>query len=89
MPKRVDSNHAEIVNALRRCGVTVESLHTLGKGAPDLLCGYRGKNTLLEIKTDRGDLNEQQREWHGNWNGQVDVVRTAEEALAVLGAIKH
>ncbi len=32
---RTDSNHTEIVKALRKCGALVLSLANLGKGAPD------------------------------------------------------
>lgn len=31
-------------------------------------------------------LTKDQRDWHPAWRGQVAVVRTVEEALAVIGA---
>ena len=46
----VDANQSEIVAALRKAGVTVTPLHQVGGGCPDLLCGFRGVNTLLEVK---------------------------------------
>jgi hypothetical protein len=89
---KVDRNQSEIVQALRAVGATVQPLHAVGQGCPDLLVGYRGKNWLLEVKdwqasnTDR-QLNERQSEWHGGWKGQVAKVETVGAALAVIGAI--
>lgn len=57
----MDQNHAEIVHALRDVGCSVLSLASLGRGAPDLLCGYKGRNVLLEVKKPKGKLNDQHR----------------------------
>ena len=51
MPKRVDMNQPEIVADLRGIGATVQHLHMVGKGCPDILVGFRGNNWLFEIKT--------------------------------------
>lgn len=87
MAKRVDTNHRQIVAALEAVGATVESLHTLGKGCPDLLIGFRGCNYALEVKTLAGKLNPDQVKWHTYWRGQVAVVTCVEQALAVIGAV--
>ena len=87
MPKRVDSNQAEIVADLRKCGATVQHLHEVGYGCPDILVGFRGFNYLIEIKTGKGELNPIQRDWHWKWYGQVTVVYDSEEALMIIGAI--
>lgn len=86
-PKRTDKNQAEIVKALRKAGVTVTSLHEVGHGCPDLVCGYQGQNYLLEIKNPKtyGKLTPYQVKWHERWKGQVKVVYTIEEALRALG----
>ena len=47
---KIDANHGDIVEALRGIGCSVLSLAPLGKGAPDLLVGYWGRNTILEVK---------------------------------------
>ena len=89
---KVDRNQAEIVDALRKAGCTVQPLHSVGQGCPDLLCGYRGQNWLIEVKdwkasnTDR-KLNHRQVEWHAGWKGQVAKVEDVGAALAVIGAI--
>ena len=55
MIKRSDGNQKEIVEALRRCGVFVFSLHEIGKGCPDLLlCHHRTRSYYLaEIKNGK------------------------------------
>ncbi len=37
---------------LRQAMAEVEHLHMVGKGCPDILVGYKGKNVLLEIKKE-------------------------------------
>ena len=89
---KADLTQAAIVQAVKRAGATVQHLHTVGQGCPDLLIGYRGKNYLLECKPNIGSpsarkLRPNQTEWHAGWKGTVAVVETPEAALAVIGAI--
>lgn len=89
---KVDANHREIVLALRNLGATTQSLHTLGRGCPDLLVGWRGMNYLMEIKTTPigWKLTPDERKWHDLWRGQVCVVGSVDEALEALGLnIEH
>jgi len=88
MPKSTDANQSEIVADLRQAGATVCSLHEVGDGFPDLVVGFRGVNYLIEIKSKIGMLNYAQWEWHHGWWGQVDVARTSEEALKIIGVIE-
>jgi len=83
---KVDANQSEIVQALREAGATVQHLHKVGQGCPDLLVGYMRRNYMLEVKLTKTCLNEIQVKWHRNWFGQVAIVRSAEEALQVIGA---
>ena len=48
--KRVDANHAEIVEAFRKLGCSVRSTATVGNGFPDLAVAYRGVVKLVEVK---------------------------------------
>lgn len=48
MPKSVDANQPEIVAALHAVGATVQHLHEVGHGCPDILVGFRGKNYLID-----------------------------------------
>lgn len=82
---RVDANQKQIVACLRAAGATVEHLHTVGAGVPDLLVGYMGRNYCLEIKGEGGELTPDQVAWFDRWDGQAAVVRTAEEACLAIG----
>lgn len=73
--------------ALRKAGASVQCLHRVGQGCPDLLVGFRGQNYLLEVKTPNGTLNAHQKAWIMIWYGQVAVVTSAEEALRVIGMV--
>jgi len=46
----VDVNQADIVKELRAYGCSVECIHTLRNGVPDILIGHNGYNYLMEIK---------------------------------------
>jgi len=78
---KVDRNQAEIVDGLRRCGISVEFI-----GKPvDLLVCCRGETSLLEIKNPvDGRLTKDQVEFLARWPGRVHVVRTLNEALKAL-----
>lgn len=82
---RKDLNQTPIAEALYDAGLSVQFLHTVGAGCPDLLVGRAGVNYLLELKSARGKLTPAELAWHLTWRGQVAVVRTIEEALRVLG----
>jgi len=86
---KVDDNQAEIVAALRKIGATVQPLHAVGQGCPDLLVGWRGMTSLLEVKDgakppSARKLTEDQEKWHANWRGQVAVVETVEQAIEAI-----
>ena len=85
LASRADSNQREIVQALRTCGAAVQHIHREGHGCPDILCGYKGKNYLLEIKMPGASLTKDELEWHSKWDGQVAVVHSIEEALNAIG----
>jgi Holliday junction resolvase len=83
---RVDSNHAEIVKALRQYGCSVQSLAAVGQGCPDLAVGRRLCNLLLEVKDGSKPpsstrLTTEEINWHASWRGLVVTVYTVEEAL--------
>lgn len=89
MAKRVDSNQAEIVKALRKVGASVQTLHMVGKGCPDLVVGFHRATYLLEVKTVKGTLTPEEIMWRENWNGNVvRTVRSVEDALFEIGAMR-
>ena len=89
---RRDTIHAAIVSALRDVGASVQDLAAVGGGVPDILVGYRGMNYLMEIKTPKHGTKAgtaaRQQEWHASWRGSAHYVRSIDEALIVIGAIR-
>ena len=82
---RQDSNHASIVKDLRLLGYQVHEMKSVGGGFPDILVARNGKMALLEIKTEDGDLNDKQKQWHSKWEGpEVGIVRTTEQAIIAV-----
>ena len=79
-----DANHSLIALAARAAGASIHHTHRVGGGYPDLSLGIAGLNLLVEVKTDTGRLNENERIWHEEWRGQIAVVRTVEEAVALV-----
>jgi hypothetical protein len=86
---KVDANQDQIVQALKAAGATVQSLAPIGHGCPDILCGFRGANLLMEIKNPDGRdrVEKDQTRWHIEWNAPVHVVRTPDDALRALGVL--
>ena len=84
---RVDANQAALVKLFRKLGFSVQHLHAVGRGVPDLMLGAHGRNYLVEVKdgakkpSDR-KLNPAQVAWHAEWRGQVAVIESEESALA-------
>ena len=83
---KVDRNQAEIVAALRAVGASVQSLASIGKGCPDLLCGYRSRWYVIEVKSPGGRLTDDEERWISLARGQVVVVDSVEAALEAIGA---
>lgn len=82
--KKVDSNQTRVVKALRELGATVQHLHAVGKGCPDIVVGYKNRNYLLEIKDGEKKLTPDQVIWHYDWKGQVEVVTSPEHAIETI-----
>jgi hypothetical protein len=61
----------------------------IGQGCPDLLISRAGKWYVLEVKNGRGKLNHDQWTWQRAHNATVHTVRTIDEALQAVGAIKE
>ena len=80
-----DGNQAEIVEALRKVGASVLDLADVGRGCPDLLVGYAGHDWLVEVKTPTGKLTADEVVFAQTWRGHICVVRSVEDALAVIG----
>jgi Holliday junction resolvase len=84
---RVDANQAKLVALLRKLGFSVQHLHAVGRGVPDLMLGAHGVNYLVEVKDGSKPpsarlLNPAQVAWHAEWKGQAVVIESEEGALA-------
>lgn len=91
--RKADANQPQVVKALRGAGCTVEHLHAVGRGCPDLLCAIDGEVFLIEIKDGAKPpsaqaLTPDQVKWHSEWKAEVHVVNSVEGALAVAGLYK-
>lgn len=82
---RVDVNHKSIVQELRAYGVSVYNTHAVGQGFPDIVCGFRGRNYLFEIKRDKkAKLTEAEERFAVGWRGQYNVITSAYEAWVII-----
>ncbi len=75
---RRDEAEKGIVDALKACGCDVTFVS--GEGAPDLLVRKGSRLWAFEVKGKTGKRTKAQQ------GSQWPIVRTVEEALAVIGA---
>lgn len=80
--------------ALRRAGAFVEPLHGVGGGCPDLLVGFRGVWSVIEVKDgakvpSARKLTPDEAEWHAmaSLHAPVHVATDLVSALRAIGAI--
>lgn len=79
-----DSNHGELVGVFRNCGCSVLDLGMVGNGCPDVCVGFMGETHLVEFKSEKGKLTEDQRQFVDRWRGDHFIVRSAEEAISLV-----
>ena len=90
---RIDDNQKQIVTQLRAYGCSVFSTASIGKGFPDIVVGYRGKNYMFEIKDgakskSRQKLTPDEQKFFETWRGQIAVIKNIYDALIVIGIHK-
>ena len=79
---RTDATQAEVVKALRSCGVSCY----YSKLPLDLICCVRKETLLVEVKEEGGRLTKAQEEFIASWPGRIEIVRGPEDAVnKVLG----
>lgn len=71
--------------------ISIFSTHTLGKGFPDIVVGYKGKNYLFEIKNDelrksQTKLTPDEKKFHSDWQGQVNIIYSIHDLIKILNA---
>ena len=89
---RTDANQPDIVKMFRSMGATVAITANAGSGFPDLVVGYKHVNLLVEVKdpeqpTNNQKLTPKQVEFHRDWQGQICVVKTQNEAMELINQI--
>jgi Holliday junction resolvase len=90
---KVDDNQAEIVEGLRKAGVSVVVTSSAGKGFTDIVVGFRGENYLIEIKDGnkppaQRKLTPDQVKFHREWKGQIAVANNLTEAFKIIGLLE-
>jgi hypothetical protein len=90
MIKRTDANQKKIVEMVRKLpGASITSTHTIGKGFPDLVIGYKGINYLIEIKDGKKPpsarkLTPDEVKFHHEWSGQISIIKNLDELLQII-----
>jgi Holliday junction resolvase len=92
--RKIDANQPEVVKALRAAGCTVQHLHAVGEGCPDLLCAVHGETFLIEVKDgakppSKQALTPDQVTWHNTWGAEVHIVNSVSGALAIAQVYKQ
>jgi hypothetical protein len=88
--RKADSNQSALVKQMRRIpGLTVFHTHTVGNGFVDVVCGFRGKNYLFEIKDpgkppSQRKLTADEQKFHDEWTGQIAVIETIDDVLKIF-----
>ena len=91
---KIDANQPDVIAALRAMGASVQPMHTVGGGVPDLLVGFRGQTLLIEVKDgakppSARTLTEDQVAWHRDWRGgKVFVITDVTGAIDALQSVK-
>ncbi len=94
MPKRVDSNQREIVNAFRDRGLSVLVMSNLGHGAPDIAVGTNGMTFLFEIKDGSRPLSAQrltplELKFFNEWHGHIEIINSIDDVNKFIDRIKN
>jgi len=87
---KTDSNQADIIRDLRKLGLVVHDVSSLGGDCLDLFVGDPASYSWLqiEIKTDEGELTPRERAYIAVHLPKVPIV-IAREAEDVLRALKR
>lgn len=81
-----DGNHAEIIAALRKAGMSAIDLGAVGGGCPDIAIGWRGVTALVEIKDGAltpgcRKLTADQEAFFASWGGLAFVATSPQNAI--------
>ena len=88
--RKSDANQREIVSALRTAGYTVQVLHRVGDGFPDLLAAnpLDKLNILIEVKAPGKSLTPSESKFFSEWPGLSIMAESGEQALKQLAQLR-
>jgi hypothetical protein len=81
---RIDSNQAEIMDALRKCGVWCKDMHWCGRGVLDILAWDSGGAFWVECKTGNEKLTEAEQRFVDSYPGEWYIARSVEDVVELV-----
>lgn len=89
---RVDANQGKLVEIARKMGVSVHITSGLGKGFPDCIMGFRGRNYMVEFKDgskvpSKQKLTRDELFFHQTWSGKIHVITNEQELMEMLNVV--
>lgn len=81
---RKDKNHNTIAKTFSNAGFSVFDTSQVGYGFPDMVIAKRGVSALIEVKSTYGVLTPNQVKFISNWQGEVYVIRSVDEASNLI-----
>ena len=85
--RKVDTNHADVRDAIRKVGASVLDTSKLGQDAPDMLVGWQGRTVAFEVKFGKRKETQGQKKRREAWRGDAWLVVTNPED-AVLQLVR-
>lgn len=81
-PTHRDAIQRQVVEVLRKIGLSVYDAAHAGNGFPDLVVGLSGATYLVELKTGKAPLRASQVDFASSWRGSpIVVLRSVTEAI--------
>jgi len=86
--KRLDANHTQIVNDLRKMGLHVYDLNASGGGLTDIMIHRNDKTYFIELKVQGTGavVKKTQVKFLSEWQGFCAIARSLEDVLGILRA---
>jgi len=90
--KRVDANQARLVEMMRKLGMKVLVLSSVGGGVPDLIVGCNFKLAYVEVKDGKKFLSAQrltpdQEKFFAAWEGYCTIIRCEDDVLTLRASM--
>lgn len=84
--KRLDANHTQIVNDLRKMGYHVYDLNLSGGGLTDIMVHRNDRTFFVELKVKGASavVKRTQIAFLSTWQGFCGIARSLEDVLAII-----